>query len=375
MNRLKVALIYLGRRGGGALYSLEVAKALTEKADILAVISRQASNLAKWQESGLPLLEVNTYNRARKVVPSSLNIKKHLSLRRGIRRFEPDVLYYPMLHLWTPLINCLLPSVPKVTTIHDPILHQGERNPVLALLQRITIRQSARTIILSRIFLDAMERQSMPHERIDIIPHGEFSYYASTTVEPSLRKNPCSPTLLFFGRISKYKGLEVLLESFPLIKKQVPQARLLIVGNGDLKPYEAQLAALKDVTVINQWVKDEEVASYFRQANVLVVPYTDASQSGVIPIAYTLKVPVVATRIGGIPEQVEDGKTGLLVPPGNVPQLSEACVRLLTDSLSATKLGHAGYEKAMREWSWEHIADQVIVSLKKACSVQHRKKQ
>ena len=140
------------------------------------------------------------------------------------------------------------------------------------------------------------------------------------------------------------------------------------------KEYSLQVTAPQLVEML-QRVKGEEVASYFRQAGLLVVPYTDASQSGVIPITYTLKVPVVATRIGGIPEQVEDGKTGLLVPPGNVPQLAEACVRLLTDSLLAAKLGHARYEKAMREWSWEHIADQVIASLKKACSAQHRKKQ
>lgn len=363
MNKLKIALIYLGRRGGGATYSLEIGKNLAKKADVLAVVSHQAWNLDAWHETGLRMIEVPTYDNTWQFIPSTLNLKKHLALRRQIRLFKPDVLYYPMLHLWTPLINRMFPSAPKVVTIHDPVLHQGERNPVITLLQRRAIHQATRVIILSQTFIDIMENQGISREYIDVIPHGEFSYYSKMS---SLRTEQHPPTLLFFGRISKYKGLEVLLQAFPIIKEQVPQARLLIVGSGDLGPYQAQLADLRDVEVINRWVNDEEVASYFRQADLSVTPYTDASQSGVIPIAYTFRIPVVATRVGGIPEQVEDGKTGLLVDPGDFIQLAQACVRLLTYSDETAKLGQAGYEKAMQEWNWESIADQVLESLMQA---------
>ncbi len=363
---MRVCLIYLGRRGGGATYSLEIAKALAKKAEILAVISRQAWNLDAWHETGLRLIQVSTYSNKWEFILSTLNLKKHFALCRWIRSFDPDVLYYPMLHLWTPLINDFFPSVPKVVTIHDPVLHQGERNPVVALIQRRAIRQAARVIILSHAFVDTMQHRGVPQECIDVIPHGEFSYYSGLS---SPQKGHHSPTLLFFGRISKYKGIETLLTAFPIIKKQVPQARLFIVGSGDLGPYKAQLEDLEDVFVINRWVKDEEVATYFRQADLLVAPYTDASQSGVIPIAYAFRVPVVATRVGGLPEQVEHGKTGLLVPPGDVVQLAGACVQLLTDPNEAAKLGQAGYEKAMQEWSWERIANQVLIALRKACNI------
>lgn len=370
MSLMRVALIYLGRRGGGATYSLEIAKALAKKGEILAVISEQAWNLDAWHGTGLRLIEASTYSNKWQFITSTLNLKKHFALCRQIRGFDPDVLYYPMLHLWTPLINYFLPAIPKVVTIHDPILHQGERNPIIALLQRRAIRQATRSIILSNVFVDIMERQGVPREEIDIIPHGEFSYYSK---QSSLQKNQHLQTLLFFGRISKYKGLEVILKAFPIIKEQVPQAKLFIVGSGDLGAYKAQLENLKDVIIINRWIKDEDVAIYFCQADLLVAPYTDASQSGVIPIAYAFKVPVITTRVGGLPEQVEDEETGLLVPSGDVVRLAEACVRLLTDPNKAAKLGQAGYEKAMREWSWEHIADQVIVSLNKACDFRIKK--
>ena len=325
---MRIALIYLGRRGGGAIYSLEIAKALAKKAEILAVISQQAWNLKAWHKSGIRLIEVPTYNSVLEFIPSTLNFRKHFALRRKIQRFKPDVLYYPMLHLWTPLINDFLPSVPKVVTIHDPVLHQGERNPVVALIQRRAIRQATRVIILSHAFVDILQYRGVPREHIDVIPHGEFSYYSGPS---SPQKGHHLPTLLFFGRISKYKGIETLLKAFPIIKQVVPQARLLIVGSGDLKPYKKQLEKLEDITLVNRWVKDEEVATYFLQADLLVAPYTDATQSGVIPLAYTFKIPVVATKVGGIIEQVEDGKTGLLVEPGSIREIAEACIKLLSN--------------------------------------------
>ena len=364
-SNLKIAIIYLGRRGGGALYSVEAARALAKKAKCLAVVSQQGWNLEAWRDSGLPLLEVPTYQDALSFVLSTLNIASHLTLRNRLRTFDPDVLYYPMLDLWTPLVNWLMPKVPKVLTLHDPVQHYGEHNPILAIVQRLAIRQASRVILLSRSFIEVMKRSGVQPDCIDVIPHGEFSYYARPgNAEPKKQK----PVLLFFGRILPYKGLDVLLDAFPLIKKHIPEAKLLIVGSGDLGPYGARLRNLQDVSVVNRWIADDEVAFYFAQADVLVAPYNDASQSGVIPIAYAFKLPVIATRVGGLPEQVEDGKTGLLVNPGDVAALAEACVRLLSNPVWAASLGEAGYQKAMREWNWDRIAGLVYTSCVKATS-------
>jgi len=368
MGLKKVALIYLGRRGGGATYSLEIAKALAGKAVVMSVVSMQAFNYIDWQRAGISLLPVSTYENKWEFVSSTLDIMKHYALHQAIKRFDPDVIYYPMVHFWTPLLNFGLPSTPKVVTIHDPILHQGERGALLQFLQQTVIRQATRVVILSQTFVDAIVKHGVPQERVDVIPHGEFSHYAPNVRLPAAREVHHPPTLLFFGRIVKYKGLEVLLEAYPLMKKQIPNLRLMIVGEGDLSSYIPLLASLSDVTVVNRWIADSEVATYFLQANVLVAPYVDASQSGVIPIACALKVPVVATRVGGIPEQVDDGKTGLLVPPGDPFSLAEACVRLLIDEPYAASMGIAGYEKAIREWSWASIADQIVLSIDRACN-------
>lgn len=368
---MKIALIYLGRRGAGTVYSLELAKTLARKAEVLTVISRQVNNLEVWRESGLSLLEVYTYHNIWEFIPSTLNLGRHLILRRHLQRFGPDVLYYPMLHPWTSLVNWMFPNVAKVITLHDPILHQGERSPLLLLLQRIATKQASRVILLSQSFVDLVERQGVPRELINIIPHGEFSYYLRADKTSIATRN--KPTLLFFGRIFAYKGLDVLLAAFPLVKERIPEVKLLIVGAGDLRPYTTRLTNLPDVTVINRWIPDDEVASYFRQADVLVMPYTDASQSGVIPVAYTFKVPVVAARVGGLSEQVDDGKTGLLVKSGDTQGFAEACIKILLNPALAKEMGEAAYQKAMTEWSWERVAERVYVTCAQATDQKLRK--
>ena len=100
----------------------------------------------------------------------------------------------------------------------------------------------------------------------------------------------------------------------------------------------------------------KEVSQLFRQANVVVLPYIEATQSGVVPVAYTFGKPVVATTVGGLPEQVEHEQTGLLVPPRDERALADAVVRLLKDRDLRHRMGQNGKRKLEREWNPEVVA-------------------
>jgi glycosyltransferase involved in cell wall biosynthesis len=160
--------------------------------------------------------------------------------------------------------------------------------------------------------------------------------------------------------------VDVLLEAFRAIAARRPGTRLLLVGSGDLAPYAARIAELPGVEVVNRWVPDEEVHPFFARADVVVLPYVDGTQSGVVPIASACGVPVVASDVGGLPDQVVDGQTGLLVPRGDPAALAEACLRLLGDPELRRTMGRNGAEKARREWSWEAAAEGVLRSLQAA---------
>src|SRR5437763_16035113 len=149
--------------------------------------------------------------------------------------------------------------------------------------------------------------------------------------------------ILFFGRIWEYKGLEYLIRAEPLISAKVPNARFLIAGEGeDFARYRRMMIHPDRFVVHNEYIPDDRAADYFRRATVVVLPYIEASQSGVIPMAYSAGKPVVATTVGGLPEMVENGRTGCLVAPRDSVQLAEAVTKLLLNPALRHRMGANG---------------------------------
>jgi glycosyltransferase involved in cell wall biosynthesis len=363
---MKVALIYFGRKGGGPVYSFEIANRLNTQVDLFCLISSEVENLKVWEESKIKIFPFYTYKNAREFVFSLLNIKRFLEIKRLIKKIDPDVVYYPFFHLWLPIINLFIGKVPKVYTCHDPILHTGENGFLSRWWQDILIRSSRRVIILSKVFIDVIKKRGIKEKNIDVIPHGILDYYKLNR-EISVTKQH-SRTLLFFGRIISYKGLDNLLQIFFSIKKECPDCRLLIVGQGDISQF-GNLTKQPGVEIVNRWIPDEDVYKYFYQSDVLVCPYKDASQSGAIPIAYSFSIPVVATDVGGLVEQVENGVTGILVPRDDKEELKKACVKLLTGEELRNRMGENGFNKATKEWNWEKITQKVLACLNKAINI------
>jgi glycosyltransferase involved in cell wall biosynthesis len=137
--------------------------------------------------------------------------------------------------------------------------------------------------------------------------------------------------LLFFGFIKKYKGVIHLIRAMPRILEQV-DCTLWIVGEfyDARELYLAEITRLglsEKIVVVDRYVSNEEVSAYFAGADLVVLPYVSATQSGITQIAFGLGKPVVATRVGGIPEAVEHGRTGFIVPPEDPASLADAVIR------------------------------------------------
>lgn len=163
---------------------------------------------------------------------------------------------------------------------------------------------------------------------------------------------PGKPVVLFFGLVRAYKGLPILLQA--LAQTPLP-LHLLVVGEF-WEPVEDCWAKIRmlglgeKVTVINEYVPNEDIASYFHVADVLVAPYLEASQSAVIQLALGLGVPVIASAVGGIPDVIEDEVNGLLVPPNDPTALSQALQRYFNESWS-TRL-RTQIQKDQETYSW-----------------------
>jgi glycosyltransferase involved in cell wall biosynthesis len=356
---MRLALIYLGRRGAGIPISYELAEHLSHQADVLVVLSQHIENLSLWQSSGLELLTTTTYRALPGAIWSWIDQFKMKQLAERIRTWKPDVLLFPMFHTWNPFLQWHLRDIPGVVAVHDPISHPGIADFAFKLLEDLSIRQAKRCIVFSQMLAPELSRRGIERQYVDFVPLGEFSYYQRYLSQTSTRESAEQPKLLFFGRITAYKGLEVLLRAYGQLGK-THKVQLMVVGEGNLNAFRSLLNEMPHVQLINQWVNEEDIAAIFNQAAIVILPYTSASQSGVLPIAASFGLPVIATRVGGIPEQIEHETSGLLVEPGSVSELVAAIHRLLEEPLLARQLGENLQREFRENKNWEVIAGKVF---------------
>lgn len=167
--------------------------------------------------------------------------------------------------------------------------------------------------------------------------------------------------VLFYGRFSPYKGIEYLCKAMEIVHEKWPKANLVIAGSGSLY-FDWNLYEDKTyMRLINRYLSLTEIVSLISESRIVVCPYTDATQSGVVTNAFSMSKPVIATRVGGLPDMVENEETGLIVEPGNEKELAFAIIRLLISEDDYRKMCaniddyfHKG------KCSWKKISDGYI---------------
>ena len=213
-----------------------------------------------------------------------------------------------------------------------------------------------------------MERFGVKEKKIRVISHGPFFRFSreqrlpSSLAKQHLGLDPDAPLILFFGQIKTVKGLQYLIRAFRQVLDQCPTVYLVIAGPEWKERFTGYAALIHELGLTDnvltriEYVPDEEVGIYFSAADVVSLPYTEAYQSGVLYMAYSFAKPVVASAVGGLAEVVDDGVTGLLVPPADVDRLAHALLTLLQNTETARKMGAQGQALVETEFGWPGIA-------------------
>lgn len=229
------------------------------------------------------------------------------SLAKKVKAEGITHLYFESQHLWNAALMALCPQCKKIVAVHDVIPHDG--NKAMDLSNYVTCQMANHIILRNKMFKEELSRRcKVPMEKITCLElWRDFPPYS---------KPRNTGIFLYFGRIRKYKGFDKLLQ----IVTATPEVSYRIVGEPDEESrlLVEQMKRCANVVVIDQEVSDQEMVREFENADWLVLPYTAATQSGVIVDAFLHSRPVIAFDVGAISEQIVDGSDGHLVPEGDV---------------------------------------------------------
>ena len=197
------------------------------------------------------------------------------------------------------------------------------------------------------------------------VPHPVYEIFGNPYTREQAREyfslKPDDKVILFFGYVRKYKGLHYLIQAMPAIREQM-DVKLLIAGEfyDDREKYLEQIEQLNlqnVVSVFDDYIPNEHVGFYFNAADIVVLPYASATQSGIIQIAYNYDKPVITTNVGGLPEVVEEGKTGFIVPAEDVESLTAAIIKFFKIKNKATFTDYI--KKYKKQFSWDRMASEI----------------
>ncbi len=275
---------------------------------------------------------------------SSANLLKAYStlapVRKMMRRLKPDVLHMEGYTVRSLGLFPLFGSVKKLLlAVHDSQVHSGMKN-IKVFLPRI----AAFKWPVKKIFV--FYSKYSKNDFVKNIAHSKAKYldlqlYKFTFLaKMSGIKDTGADYILFFGRISTYKGLDILLDAMVRVWEHYPNEKLVIAGGGaddELLAHPLLKHPNQNIIFHNRFIPAPELCAIISKAKFVVCPYKDATQSGVLVSSFAMNKPVLATNVGAFSEQVDDGVTGALIPA-------------VTESSVAASILHALANEKYKQW-------------------------
>lgn len=268
-----------------------------------------------------------------------------------------DIIHTDMpIMLWkTPLLRY---RKKMVLVVHEPIPHAKKLHPMVEFFRKLNFKLIPKIVILNHVVYDDFcQKYGIDKGRVLVNQLGPLDCIKIFSNENGLYD---SNKLVFWGRIARYKGLEYLCQAMTMVHDVVPEAQLVVAGDGefyfDIRPYEE----LSYITIIHKYLNMDELATVISDAAFTVCPYISSSQSGGVITSLVMGKPVIGTDYETMREMITDGKTGILVPPKDVAALAKAIIRLLKDKkLQKQLMDNISFNNASDD-TWSCVVDRYI---------------
>lgn len=351
----RILLLCLSASSGANIYTSQLANALTCGCRVgVCLPSSISPDLKRLYNDEIEIAEIwmpaktsgALSSEALKGLLSGKTVRDFMKFRKKFRPTTIHTVFEGVVPLPLLLAGRRLPIV---STIHDPLPHIDQRSITSRLVVLLHCWLSDAIIIHG----ESLKAQlPIGHDRAYVVQLGNVgAVYRHPNGVVEEKGN-----VLFFGRIRKYKGLKYLIEATPKIKKEIPGIKIVIAGSGPLME-ERKVREDPSFQLIHREINDSEVPILFAKSSLVVLPYEEATQSAVIPLAYSFGKPVVATSVGALADVVQNGVTGVLVPPRDSNALADAIIGLLKDDTKRIAMGRHALEFVNTGLSWKKIAE------------------
>lgn len=355
----KILLIGLYSTEACPVFTLQACMGLKSKGhEVFVILPDDVVNRTDWIKScdcnHLWFLHTKKNNRLDKIY----NVVNFFKVHNPFKKIIFDTTFFMFYHRWNTLILKRVKGNNNVLFLHDPVPHSDEKKGRL----KLQVKQSQKMshlVVLSKIYIETCKNvYKFDENNIIYMPHPLLGYNKDKLLVEYDDKYPIR--FLFFGRITKYKGLNVLLSAFKKLSDQLDTVCLDIVGGGDITPYAEDIKKSKNVNLVNNYINDLEIGKYFLKKNTIcVLPYTDATQSGVITIAYEYGNAIIASNTGGLKEQLDNGKLGILCEPNDVESLYQTLYRVC-NQINEVKIQQQKIIEFSKCLQWEYLINQTL---------------
>jgi glycosyltransferase involved in cell wall biosynthesis len=360
---MKVALLHFCFED----YTIELANSLIKHVDLTLIQTEKVFNTCRGALD--PKIQVVSFSKPRMRDPR--NFAAMVEMIQIIRDLQPDLLHVQETNdPWydgTLMINKM---PPLVTTVHDVFRHPGDKQSVFGAdyTRRVAFYRSQQIIVHANHLRTAMiENFRVPTQKLTTIPHGELGslYQRLAKNQEPVAREPY--TLLFTGRIWPYKGLKYLIAAMPLVAASIPAVKLIIAGSGEnINQYLSEDYDRDRYEILNRFIGADEMVQLFQRSALSILPYVEASQSGVAALACGMGTPMIASDVGGLSELIKHEQDGLLVPPADTQKLADAIIRLLKDQPLQQQMRQSLSARCHQDLNWSNIANQTLEVYRKA---------
>lgn len=265
-----------------------------------------------------------------------------------------------------------------VTTVHDvEAFKPGGKSP---LLQQIAYGLCSRLVVHNQVSsAELIARCGVNKEVVRVVPHGSYLGLIPPAIDKRLAREMLGlpqdeHIVLFFGQIKEVKGLDLLIEAFAQVHKRIGTTRLVIAGKvwkDDFSRYQNLIDhyALNDAISLHiRYIPDNEIAAYYSAADIVVLPYRKIYQSGVLLMAMSYGIPVLASDLPGMSEVISDGENGFLFHTGDANDLANRLTSALTDVQSKERVVAQARKDMELRYSWDTIGGQLADVYREACN-------